>query len=96
MRGGFGSLSVQQTRSFYVIRYLPLAESLRLEEHKDGKFSKAAGPAEVAEVFAQIDGYKVVDAKGAKPAAAKKEEKPVEAPAEEAVAETAAPAKAKK
>lgn len=92
----------------FVICTLPNASDLingiEFEEHKEGKISKAAVPAEVAEVFAQIDGYKVVDAKGAK-AAAKKEEKPAgdegeeaaaKAAAEAAEAEAAAKAKAKK
>lgn len=84
----------------FVICTLPNASDLingiEFEEHKDGKISKAAVPAEVAEVFAQIEGYRVVDAKGAK-AAAKKDEKPAaDEAAAEGAAEAAAPAKAKK
>lgn len=36
------------------------------EDHKEGKISVEAVSAEVAEVFAQIDGYKVVESKEAK------------------------------
>lgn len=60
---------------------------VEFEDHKEGKISVEAVSAEVAEVFAQIDGYKVVEskeAKAAKPTAAEK------------AAADAAPAKAKK
>lgn len=84
---------------------------VEFEDHKEGKISVEAVSAEVAEVFAQIDGYKVVEskeAKAAKPTAAEKaaaekaaqEEAEAKAAADAEAAEKAAadaaPAKAKK
>lgn len=66
----------------FVICTLPNASDeingIPFEDHEDGKISKVAVSAEVAEGFAQIDGYKVVEAKAK---AAKKGAKPAEAPA---------------
>lgn len=71
----------------FVICTLPNASDeingIPFEDHKDGKISKGAVSAEVAEAFARIEGYKVVDAK--QPKAAKKDSKPAEAPVMEGV-----------
>lgn len=56
----------------FVICTLPNASDningVEFEDHSEGKISVEAVSAEVAETFAKIEGYKVIESKGAKPA----------------------------
>lgn len=76
----------------FVICTLPHASDeingIKFEDHKEGKVSAEAVPADVAERFARIEGYKVVESKGVKKAAHK------EADATEAAPEVVAADKA--